>query len=67
MYEDAELNLTVAEIDWETAANSAELVAHLEQTEQIFRTEKGRWGQLVLEDAPNAAATSLEKLRAEDA
>jgi TRAP-type C4-dicarboxylate transport system permease small subunit len=51
VYDDAELALAQAEIDWD-AGSGGDLAADLDRVEQIFRSEAGRWGQLATENTP---------------
>jgi hypothetical protein len=60
LYEDAELNLKAAEIAWNTAGPDGDLATELERVEQIFRTENGQWGQLVIEGTPKGAPSGPE-------
>jgi SMODS and SLOG-associating 2TM effector domain 1 len=60
LYNDAELNLDEAEIGWDAAGSDGDLAAELERVEQIFRTENGQWGQLVIEAAPKSAPNGSE-------
>jgi hypothetical protein len=55
LYNDAALNLAAAEIEWDTAGPGGDLEARLERIEQIFRSENGQWGQLVIEGTPKAS------------
>jgi SMODS and SLOG-associating 2TM effector domain 1 len=60
LYKDAELNVKAAEIAWNTAGPDGDLAAELERVEQIFRTENGQWGQLVIEGTPKGAPSGPE-------
>jgi len=52
LYNDALLSLKAAEIDWNAARPHDDVAAELGQVEQIFRSENGQWGQLVIEGTP---------------
>jgi hypothetical protein len=52
LYGDAALNLAEAEIDWEANGTEAEVATAVDRVEQIFRTENGQWGQLVVSGTP---------------
>jgi hypothetical protein len=58
LFQDAALNLAEAEIGWE--AGTGVDAAAIERVEQVFRTESGQWGQLVIQElvqpAPAPAA-----------
>lgn len=56
LYNDALLNLKAAEIDWDSTGPHDDLAAEVGRVEQIFRTENGQWGQLVIEGTPKDAA-----------
>lgn len=55
LYQDAALNLKKAEVDWDVAEPGSDLATDVERVEQIFRTENGQWGQLVVQGLPQAA------------
>jgi len=55
LYNDAALNLAEAGIDWDTAEPDGETPAEVERVEQVFRTENGQWGQLVIKGITRAA------------
>jgi hypothetical protein len=57
LYNDAELNLEEAEIVWDAAGPDGDLAPKLKRVEQIFRTENGQWGQLVIEGTPKGDPT----------
>jgi hypothetical protein len=59
LYEDAAINLALAEIDWDHAS-ADELPAELERVEQVFRTENGQWGQLTVQQPQAAPAGQQE-------
>lgn len=48
LYGDAALNLTEAEIDWEAGKSETDVTTAVDRVEQIFRSENGQWGQLVV-------------------
>jgi hypothetical protein len=61
LYNDAALNLAEAEIDWDTGSPDSDVADEIERVEQIFRSENGQWGQLVVvarEQAPSTAGTN---------
>jgi hypothetical protein len=47
LYDDAAFNLASAEIDW-TADPDENVSSAIERVEQIFRDERGQWGQLAV-------------------
>ncbi|GAA3260847.1 SLATT domain-containing protein [Nonomuraea helvata] len=49
LYGDAALNLRTAALDWDAAEAEADVAAQVERIEQIFRTENGQWGQLMVQ------------------
>lgn len=59
LYQDAALNLKRAEVDWDDAGPGSNLAADVERVEQIFRTENGQWGQLVVQGLPQVAQTGV--------
>ena len=52
LYGDASRGLDEAAVEWGRAATDEEF----DRVEQVFRTENGQWGQLVLESAAQAEA-----------
>jgi SMODS and SLOG-associating 2TM effector domain 1 len=52
LYNDAALSLKAAEIDWNALGRDDDVAGELGQVEQIFRSENGQWGQLVIEGTP---------------
>lgn len=54
LYADAALNLREAALDWDALDPQADLTAEVRRVEDVFRTENGQWGQLVVESAPDA-------------
>ncbi len=60
LYNDAALNLTEAEIDWDAAGPGGDLAAEVERVERIFRSENGQWGQLVIEGTPKTPPAGSE-------
>jgi len=55
LYDDAIRNLRTAEIDWD-ATGRHDVAAEVGRVEQIFRTENGQWGQLVIQGTPPGPA-----------
>jgi hypothetical protein len=56
LYGDTAINLAAAEIDWDQA-RPEDIDAELTRVEEVFRTENGQWGQLVIQNAlPESAA-----------
>jgi hypothetical protein len=54
LYADAARNLREAEIDWHDVDPTADLTDEVERVEDIFRSERGQWGQLVVRTAAPA-------------
>jgi hypothetical protein len=52
LYDDAASSLEAAEDDWNELGPDDDLAAALGTVEQVFRTENGQWGQLVIQGAP---------------
>lgn len=52
LYGDAASSLEAAEDDWNELGPNDDLAATLGRVEQIFRTENGQWGQLVIQGTP---------------
>ena len=52
LYGDAASSLEAAEDDWNELGPDDDLAAALGKVEQIFRTENGQWGQLVIQGTP---------------
>jgi fatty acid desaturase len=52
LYDDAASSLEAAEDDWNELGPDDDLAAALGTVEQIFRTENGQWGQLVIQGTP---------------
>ncbi len=52
LYNDAANSLEAAEDDWNELGPNDDLAAALGRVEQIFRTENGQWGQLVIQGTP---------------
>ncbi|CAA9445793.1 MAG: hypothetical protein AVDCRST_MAG66-4593 [uncultured Pseudonocardia sp.] len=50
LYGDAARNLAEAATDWDVAGPE-DLAPEIDRVEEIFRTETGQWGQLVVESA----------------
>ncbi|MBN6050990.1 SLATT domain-containing protein, partial [Nonomuraea sp. RK-328] len=55
LYGDAALNLDAAAIDWDAAGPDTDVTAEVDRIEQIFRTENGQWGQLLVQKEESAA------------
>jgi hypothetical protein len=49
LYGDTAGNLRAAALDWQAAGPGAGVEERVERIERIFRTENGRWGQLMLQ------------------
>jgi hypothetical protein len=58
LYSDAARNLREAAIDWRIADPDSDLTAEVERVENIFRSEIGQWGQLVVKAAPLTSPAS---------
>lgn len=60
LYGDAARNLKEAAIDWREVDPNSDLTAQVERVEDVFRSERGQWGQLIVRSAaePPAAPTS---------
>ncbi|MEV0199764.1 SLATT domain-containing protein [Nonomuraea sp. NPDC050691] len=67
LYGDAALNLDAAAIDWDAAGPGADVTAEMDRIEQIFRTENGQWGQLLVEKEESAASPEEPALPADAA
>ncbi|MBL8926120.1 MAG: SLATT domain-containing protein [Pseudonocardia sp.] len=51
LYADAARNLKEAAIDWREADPGGDLTAEIERVEDVFRSERGQWGQLIVKSA----------------
>ena len=51
LYADAARNLKEAAIDWREADPEGDLTAEVERVEDVFRSERGQWGQLIVKSA----------------
>jgi SMODS and SLOG-associating 2TM effector domain 1 len=51
LYADAARNLNEAAIDWREADPEGDLTAEVERVEDVFRSERGQWGQLIVKSA----------------
>jgi SMODS and SLOG-associating 2TM effector domain 1 len=51
LYADAARNLKEAAIDWREAEPEGDLTAEVERVEDVFRSERGQWGQLIVKSA----------------
>ena len=60
LYGDAARNLKEAAIDWREADPAGDLTSEVERVEDVFRSERGQWGQLIVRSAvePPAAPAS---------
>ncbi|MFL6137532.1 MAG: SLATT domain-containing protein [Frankiaceae bacterium] len=64
LYGDTALNLQEAEIDWDAVTTEDDLVALVQRVEQIFRSENGQWGQLVLKSAARGETSTVTSIEA---
>ena len=55
LYRDAARNLEEAKADWEDVDPDAVPEAEVVRVEDVFRSERGQWGQLVVKSAPPKA------------
>ena len=55
LYQDAARNLDEARVDWEDVDPDAVPAVEVERVEDVFRSERGQWGQLVVEGDGAAA------------
>lgn len=55
LYSDTIANLDEARIDWRFPDAQADGAAEVARVEEIFQTENGQWGQLIVETAPAVA------------
>ena len=60
LYTDAARNLDEAAIDWRTVDLDQDLTADVERVENIFRSERGRWGQLIVKSGAPPASPEPE-------
>jgi hypothetical protein len=60
LYEDAWINLSVAEVEWGRLDPHGDISAGLGRVEQIFRKENGQWGQLVVRAEPEPGEDGAE-------
>lgn len=60
LYEDAWINLSVAELEWQELDPRGELSDAIDRVEQVFRKENGQWGQLALQTEAAAAAEDTD-------
>lgn len=56
LYADAARNLKEAAIDWKEADPEGDLTAEVERVEDVFRSERGQWGQLIVKSAAEPPA-----------
>ena len=54
IYGDAARNLEEAKVDWEDVDPARVPVQEVERVEDVFRSERGQWGQLVVKSAAPA-------------
>jgi hypothetical protein len=52
LYRDTVRNLEEARADWKDVAPGTTDAAEVERVEDVFRVERGQWGQLVVKSAP---------------
>jgi hypothetical protein len=52
LYRDAVRNLEEARVDWEDVNPEVTVQTEVERVEDVFRSERGQWGQLVVKQAP---------------
>ena len=52
LYADAARNLEEAKVDWEDVDPATVPAAEIARVEDVFRSERGQWGQLVVKQAP---------------
>jgi hypothetical protein len=57
LYADAARNLKEAAIDWREADPDGDLTAEVERVEDVFRSERGQWGQLIVRSAAEPPAS----------
>ena len=50
---DAARNLEEAKVDWEDVDPTTIPVDEIARVEDVFRSERGQWGQLVVKQAPS--------------
>lgn len=60
LYEDAWINLSVAELEWADLDPAGDLTDGMSRVEQVFRKENGQWGQLTLQTDNVRAADELD-------
>lgn len=58
LYADAARNLKEAAIDWREADPEGDLTAEVERVEDVFRSERGQWGQLIVKSAAQPSSAS---------
>jgi hypothetical protein len=52
LYGDAARNLDEALLDWHALPPGADVAPEVARVEDVFRSERGQWGQLVVKSAP---------------
>jgi len=57
LYADAARNLKEAAIDWREADPNGDLTTEVERVEDVFRSERGQWGQLIVKSAAQPPAS----------
>jgi hypothetical protein len=60
LYEDAWINLSVAEVEWHELEPGGDLSGGMNRVEQVFRKENGQWGQLTLQTEIAADADGVD-------
>ena len=60
LYTDAARNLEEAAIDWRMVDLDQDLTADVERVENIFRSERGQWGQLIVKSGAAQASPEPE-------
>jgi hypothetical protein len=60
LYDDAWINLSVAELEWRELDPGADLTEKMNRVELVFRKENGQWGQLALQTDVVAAAGEVD-------
>ncbi|QFY11296.1 SLATT domain-containing protein [Nonomuraea phyllanthi] len=64
LYGDAALNLRAAALDWDAAGPDDDVAPQIDRIEQIFRTENGQWGQLMVQNEQVAPPVAGEQEQA---
>jgi len=58
LYGDAARNLKEAAIDWREVDPTGDLTTQFERVEDVFRSERGQWGQLIVRSAAEPPSNS---------